>query len=49
MEQYKVFMCKIGLFNMNANHLLNNLMDYHLRIETGLDSNGCKNHGGHQM
>lgn len=48
-EQYKVFMRKIGLFNVKANHLLNNLVGYPLRIETDLDSNGCKNHGGHQM
>lgn len=48
-EQYKVFMCKTGLFDMLANHLVNNLVDYVLGIETGLDSNGRKNRGGHQM
>lgn len=48
-EQYKVFMCKTGLFDMIANHLVNNLVDYALGIETGLDSNGRKNRGGHQM
>lgn len=48
-EQYKVFMRKTGLFNMIANHLVNNLVDYALGIETGLDSNGRKNRGGHQM
>lgn len=48
-EQYKVFMKKTGLFDMIANHLVNNLVDYALGIETGLDSNGRKNRGGHQM
>ena len=48
-EQYKVFMRKTGLFDMIANHLVNNLVDYALGIETGLDSNGRKNRGGHKM
>ena len=33
-EQYKVFMRKTGLFDMIANHLVNNLVDYALGIET---------------
>ena len=48
-EQYKVFMKKTGLFDMIQNHLVNNLVDYALGVETGLDSNGRKNRGGHQM
>ena len=48
-EQYKVFMRKTGLFDMIKNHIVNNLVDYALGIETGLDSNGRKNRGGHQM
>lgn len=48
-EQYKVFMRKTGLFDMIARHLVNNLVDYCLGVETGLDSNGRKNRGGHQM
>lgn len=48
-EQYKVFMRNTGLFDIIANHLVNNLVDYALGIETGLDSNGRKNRGGHQM
>lgn len=48
-EQYKAFMQKTGLFDMLANHLVNNLVDYALGIETGLDSNGRKNRGGHLM
>lgn len=49
MQQYKLFMRKTGLFDMIENHLLNNLVDYALGIETGLDSNGRKNRGGHLM
>ena len=48
-EQYKIFMQKTGLFDMIANHLVNNLVDYALGVETGLDSNGRKNRGGHLM
>lgn len=48
-EQYRVFMRKTGLFDMIANHIVNNLVDYALGVETGLDSNGRKNRGGHQM
>jgi len=48
-EQYMVFMQKTGLFDMIANHMVNNLVDYAFGIETGLDSNGRKNRGGHQM
>lgn len=48
-EQYKIFMRKTGLFDLLQNHLINNLVDYVLGVETGLDSNGRKNRGGHQM
>lgn len=48
-EQYKYFMNKIGLFDLLQNHLINNLVDYVLGIETGLNSNGRKNRGGHLM
>ena len=48
-EQYKIFMRKTGLFDMIANHIVNNLVDYALGVETGLDSNGRKNRGGHLM
>lgn len=48
-DQYITFMRKTGLLNLIANHLVNNLYDYVLGIETGLDSNGRKNRGGHQM
>lgn len=48
-DQYKTFMRKTGLFDLIANHLVNNLVDYAYGVETGLDSNGRKNRGGHQM
>lgn len=48
-EQYKVFMCKTGLFELIENHIINNLVDYATGVETGLDSNGRKNRGGHLM
>ncbi|MDO5837558.1 MAG: type II restriction endonuclease [Methanomassiliicoccales archaeon] len=48
-EQYAQFMDNIGLFEMMGNHITNNLYDYVLGIETGLDSNGRKNRGGHVM
>lgn len=48
-EQYKVFMRETGLFELLEKHIVNNLVDYCLGVETGLDSNGRKNRGGHQM
>lgn len=48
-EQYIAFMRKTGLLDLIANHIVNNLVDYALGVETGLDSNGRKNRGGHQM
>lgn len=48
-EQYKVFMRKTGLYDLIENHIVNNLVDYATGVETGLDSNGRKNRGGHLM
>ena len=48
-EQYKMFMHKTGLFDLISNHIVNNLVDYATGVETGLDSNGRKNRGGHLM
>ena len=48
-EQYSTFMKETGLFDLLANHLINNLVDYVYGVETGLDSNGRKNRGGHLM
>lgn len=49
LEQYVVFMRKTGLFDLLENHIINNLVDYVTGVETGLDSNGRKNRGGHLM
>lgn len=48
-EQYVVFMRKTGLFDLLEKHIINNLVDYVTGVETGLDSNGRKNRGGHLM
>lgn len=48
-EQYKVFMKETGLFDLVQNHLVNNLYDYVLGVECGLNSNARKNRGGHLM
>lgn len=48
-DEYTKFMRKTGLFNLMENHIVNNLVDYVTGIETGLDSNGRKNRGGHLM
>ena len=48
-EQYKIFMKKTGLFDLMQSHIINNLVDYATGVETGLDSNGRKNRGGHLM
>lgn len=49
LAQYKIFMRKTGLFDLISNHIVNNLVDYATGVETGLDSNGRKNRGGHLM
>ena len=48
-EQYIVFMRKTGLFELLEKHLINNLYDYVLGVECGLNSNARKNRGGHLM
>ena len=48
-SQYKVFMRETGLFDLLENHLVNNLYDYVLGVECGLNSNARKNRGGHLM
>lgn len=47
--QYAYFMEHTGLFDLLENHIINNLVDYATGVETGLDSNGRKNRGGHLM
>ena len=49
MTDYIRFMKESGLFDLLQNHIINNLYDYVLGIEVGLDSNGRKNRGGHLM
>lgn len=46
---YIKFMRESGLFDLLQNHIINNLYDYVLGVEVGLDSNGRKNRGGHLM
>lgn len=48
-KDYIRFMNESGLFDLLQNHIINNLYDYVLGIEVGLDSNGRKNRGGHLM
>ncbi|MCI7332373.1 MAG: type II restriction endonuclease [Mollicutes bacterium] len=48
-DDYVRFMKESGLFDLLQNHIINNLYDYVLGIEVGLDSNGRKNRGGHLM
>ena len=48
-SDYVEFMRKSGLFDLLQNHIINNLRDYVLGIEVGLDSNGRKKRGGDLM
>ena len=48
-EQYTIFMRETGLFDLLEKHLINNLYDYVLGVECGLNSNARKNRGGHLM
>ena len=48
-EQYTLFMRNSGLFDLLQNHLINNLVDYVLGVEVGMDTNGRKNRTGHVM
>ncbi len=48
-QDYLKFMKESGLFELLQHHIINNLYDYVLGIEVGLDSNGRKNRGGHLM
>ena len=49
LDKYVYFMTETGLFDLLSNHRINNLVDYVMGVETGLDSNGRKNRGGHLM
>ena len=48
-SEYKMFMRKTKIFDLLENHIVSNLVDYVTGVETGLDSNGRKNRGGHIM
>ena len=49
LKDYVKFMRETGLFELLQNHIINNLYDYLLGVEVGLDSNGRKNRGGDLM
>lgn len=49
LDKYVYFMRETGLFKLLREHIINNLVDYVMGVETGLDSNGRKNRGGHLM
>lgn len=48
-EQYATFMKKSGLFDLLQNHIINNLVDYVMGVEVGMDTNGRKNRTGDCM
>lgn len=48
-DAYATFMEKSGLFHLMQHRIIGNLVDYVTGVETGLDSNGRKNRGGHLM
>lgn len=48
-ELIKKFMDKTGLFDLLANHIIKDLVDYATGVEVGIGSNGRKNRGGHLM
>ena len=49
LDEYISFMKKTGLLDLISRHIVRDLVDYVTGVETGLDSNGRKNRGGHQM
>ncbi len=49
MQDYIRFMQETGLFDLLQNHIINNLYDYVLGIEVGLDSHARKDRGGDLM
>ena len=49
LDEYKEFMRETGLFELLQHHIIHSLVDYVTGVETGLDSNGRKNRGGHLM
>ncbi|MBP3222615.1 MAG: type II restriction endonuclease [Actinomycetaceae bacterium] len=48
-DEYVLFMKQTGLFDLFEKRIITNVVDYVTGVETGLDSNGRKNRGGHLM
>lgn len=48
-EEYSKFMRNTGLFDLLENHIINNLVDYIMGVEVGMDTNGRKNRTGEAM
>jgi type II restriction enzyme len=48
-DQYCYFMRETGLFDLFANHIISNVVDYVMGVEAGMNSNARKNRGGDQM
>lgn len=48
-DQYTLFMKNTGLFDLLQKHIINNLVDYLLGVEVGMDTNGRKNRTGDAM
>ncbi len=48
-DQYVLFMRNSGLFDLIQHHIINNLVDYVMGVEVGMDTNGRKNRTGHVM
>lgn len=48
-EENKYFMRKTGLFDLLSSHIINNLVDYVLGVEVGLDTHARKSRGGDSM
>ncbi|MHA3839349.1 type II restriction endonuclease [Mycoplasma sp. HF14] len=49
LDQLCYFMKQTGLFDLLQNQLINNLINYAIGVEAGLNSNGRKNRGGKLM
>ncbi len=48
-DEYTKFMRNTGLFDLLENHIINNLVDYVIGVEVGMDTNGRKNRTGDAM
>ena len=48
-DNYVLFMRNSGLFDLLSNHIINNLVDYVLGVEVGMDTNSRKNRTGSIM